>query len=114
MESQSLSTFLAQRLTPSGLYDPALGPNDYHVKCPTCYRTFDVPVFITSHAIGLPRSLGTHRTGTPPLQPHALHASYQDPAMQLPQLSSLQDEQECSEAIRDPVPSDSGTIETPN
>ena len=32
-------------LSCSGLYDPALGPNDYHVKCPTCYRTFDVFVF---------------------------------------------------------------------
>ena len=29
----------------SGLYDPALGPVDYHVKCPTCYRNFDVSVF---------------------------------------------------------------------
>lgn len=29
----------------SGLYDPALGPCDYHVKCPTCYRTFDVVAF---------------------------------------------------------------------
>ena len=50
MESQSPSKSLLQHLTRSGLYDPALGPNDYHVKCPTCYRTFDVGIVVSSHS----------------------------------------------------------------
>lgn len=33
-----------------GLYDPALGPNDFHQKCPTCFRSFEVRAFVQDRA----------------------------------------------------------------
>lgn len=42
MEIQFLGMRWWGGVTARGLYDPALGTNEYHVKCPTCFRNFDV------------------------------------------------------------------------